>query len=214
MNHAPPQDSAPEARDHWHRVYRDKRAEQTSWHRPHLDESLRLIDALDLPKPTPVIDVGAGRSTLVDDLLARGFTQLTALDLAEEALADSRARLGPRVDAIHWLTGDITQIEFAPAQFSLWHDRAVFHFLAPGAARDRYIALATRAIAPGGYALIATFASDGPERCSGLPVQRYDHAGLAALFPDFTPIAHSRDLHTTPAGNLQPFTCIVLRRNA
>ena len=204
---------APLRQAHWQSVYLDKPPMQTSWYRPHLDESLRLIAMLGLPAAAPIIDVGGGRATLVDDLLGRGFTDLTVLDLAEAALAESRQRLGGRSDAVHWLCGDATACALPDARYLLWHDRAVFHFLTDPVDRERYIANAGRAIGPAGYAIIATFAPDGPERCSGLSVQRYGAASLHQQFArEFDLLQSSREVHCTPSGNTQPFTYVVMRR--
>jgi SAM-dependent methyltransferase len=198
---------------HWDAVYSEKGEAQTSWFRPHLDESLRLIDALGLPRQAPVLDVGGGRSTLVEDLLERGFTDIGVMDLSAVALAESKKRLGARAEGVHWLVGDITELELPAAYYALWHDRAVFHFLTDVEGRARYVAAMAHAVRPGGHAVIGTFAVDGPERCSGLPVARYDASSLASVFaPEFEPVADSRDVHCTPSGNEQAFTYVVLRR--
>jgi SAM-dependent methyltransferase len=198
---------------HWDGVYRDKGEAQTSWYRPHLDESLRLIDTLHLPVDAPLIDVGGGRSTLVDDLLLRGFEDISVLDLSDLALAEARRRLGTKGAAVHWLGGDVTTLELPAARYALWHDRAVFHFLTGAAERTRYVAAAARSVRAGGHALIATFAPDGPERCSDLPACRYDAGMLEAMFaPAFELAGSSRHIHVTPAGRPQPFTHVLLRR--
>jgi SAM-dependent methyltransferase len=199
--------------NHWQQVYGSKAEAQTSWFRPHLDESLRLIDALRLPPEAPLIDVGAGRSTLVDDLLDRGFIDVTALDLSDTALAQSQARLGNSARKVRWVAGDVLDAQLPPARFDVWHDRAVFHFLTEAAERTRYVSLCERSLRVGGFALIATFAADGPEKCSGLPVCRYDAAALAAEFgPGFERLADSRELHRTPFDTTQTFTYLLLRR--
>ncbi|MEO7148824.1 MAG: class I SAM-dependent methyltransferase [Rhodanobacteraceae bacterium] len=198
---------------HWDAVYTGKREAQTSWYRPHLDASLRMIDALDLPRDAALLDVGGGRATLVDDLLERGFGDITVLDISTVALDEARARLGPNAASVHWLVGDVTQIDLAPAHCALWHDRAVFHFMIESDARARYVAAAARAVRPGGYAVIGTFAVDGPPRCSGLPVARYNAEALAETFaPAFEKISGCRDAHRTPSGSEQAFTYIALRR--
>ncbi|MGH8123178.1 MAG: class I SAM-dependent methyltransferase [Rudaea sp.] len=200
---------------HWDVVYREKTEAQTSWYRAHLDESLRLIDALVLPPDAPLLDVGGGRATLVDDLLARGFRDVTVLDLSVVALAEARRRLGADADKVCWIAGDVGETELPAARYALWHDRALFHFLIDAAERARYVAALARAVRTDGHALIATFAIDGAERCSGLPVRRYDEAGLAAEFAAaFELIDASRHVHLTPAGREQPFTYAVLRRRA
>jgi SAM-dependent methyltransferase len=201
--------------EHWQTIYRDKGEAQTSWSRAHLDESLRLIDTLRLPASAAVIDVGAGRSTLVDDLLARGFADLTVLDLAPPALAATQARLGRAAARVQWLAADVLDAQLPAAHFGLWHDRAVFHFLIDAPARQRYVAQAARSVRAAGYAIIATFAADGPERCSALPVRRYDCAALAQEFAAwFEPIDNAREEHVTPWGAAQAFTYVVLRRTA
>ena len=199
--------------EHWEGIYRDKREAQTSWFRPHLDTSLRLMDGLNLPPRTPVIDVGGGRSTLVDDLLARGFTDVTVLDIAAPALAESRQRLGENAARVSWLVSAIASAEFPAQRFGLWHDRAVFHFLIDADARRHYVQRAAHAVRAGGHAIVATFASDGPERCSALAVCRYEASALAAEFAaHFSPLDSAREEHVTPWGSTQPFTYVVLRR--
>ncbi len=201
-------------RTHWESIYQEKGEIQTSWYRAHLEQSLRCIDGLELDKDLPVVDVGGGRSTLVDDLLDRSFGDVTVVDLSAKALSDARQRLGTLSTAVTWIEGDVNEIDWPEALYTLWHDRAVFHFLTDGRDRARYVAGVTHSVRPGGYAIIATFASDGPERCSGLPVRRYDAAALAGEFtPNFELVTQHRDLHQTPAGHQQPFTYVVLRRH-
>jgi SAM-dependent methyltransferase len=200
---------------HWQEMYRDKSEQQTSWFRPHLDASLRWIDSLELPPDAPLIDVGGGRSTLVDDLLDRSFTDVTVLDLSDAALAQSRLRLGDQAASVHWLAGEITEVELPTAHYVLWHDRAVFHFLVEHDTQQRYVISAARSMRDGGYMVLATFAEDGPERCSGLPVARYGADLLAARFaPHFECVEAGREVHRTPFDTEQPFTYVVLRRMA
>jgi SAM-dependent methyltransferase len=199
--------------DHWEAVYRSKPATDVSWFQPRLEQSLRLIDACALPPSAHVVDVGGGASTLVDDLLARGFTELTVIDLAAAALEQSQARLGARAHAVRWIAGDVTTPLLAPASVDLWHDRAVFHFLVDPAQRTAYVEQLLRALRPGGHALIATFAPDGPERCSGLPVARYAAQDIAtALGPSFALIDSAHEHHGTPSGATQSFTYALCRR--
>lgn len=201
--------------DHWQSVCTAKSEAQTSWYRPHLDHSLRLIDGLQLAAAAPVLDVGGGRATLVDDLLARGHTDLSVLDLAAAALEAARQRLGAGGAQVRWLCADILEAELPAAYYALWHDRAMFHFLIDAVARDAYLARAARAVRVGGHAIIATFAADGPERCSGLPVARYAASDLAACFtPYFECVADSREEHHTAARATQPFTYVLLRRRS
>ena len=203
-----------ESSAHWQQVYTTKSTDSVSWYRPHLDRSLAFIDALGLDHDAPLLDVGAGASTLVDDLLARGFRDLTLNDIADAALAHTRERLGPsRAANVHFRVGDITTLDLPEAHYALWHDRAVFHFLTDAVQRSAYVAQAARAVRNGGHLLIATFAPDGPERCSGLPVQRYDAETLAAVFaPHFERINDSREQHPTPFGTTQSFQYVLLRR--
>ena len=204
---------APDRQQHWQDVYAQCGEQQTSWFRPHLDLSLDWIDGLGLDKDAPIIDVGGGRSTLVDDLLARGFTDLSVLDLSGEALEQSAARLGARAQSIHWLNCDLLEAALAEAHYCLWHDRAVFHFLTDEAAQSTYVALASRSLRPGGYLLLATFAEDGPEKCSGLPVCRYNAQTLAARFGDgFETVGRRGEQHRTPFDREQSFTYLLLRR--
>ena len=199
---------------HWQEVYGSRGETQTSWFRPHLDRSLAFIEGLGLALDTPIVDVGGGRSTLVDDLLARGYLDLTVLDLSAEALAQSRARLDGRAQGVQWLTGDVLELDLPAGHYGLWHDRAVFHFLTEARAQDRYAECARRSLRAGGFLLVATFAEDGPERCSGLPVCRYGADALAERFgAGFERMADGREEHRTPADALQVFTYLVLRRS-
>ena len=198
---------------HWQDVYAGKSETQTSWFRPHLDESLRLIDSRRLSADCALIDVGAGRSTLVDDLLARGFRDLTALDISAAALTQARRRMAVSGDLVRWIHGDVLTAELPAARYDLWHDRAVFHFLTDPIQQERYAAVAARCVREGRYLLVATFALDGPDKCSNLPVCRYDAAGLAARFaPAFVPVANAREEHRTPFDSVQAFTYLLLRR--
>ena len=198
---------------HWEQVYASKRPDEVSWFQPTPTRSLALIEELGLPRSTRVIDVGGGDSTLVDALLERGFDRVTVLDLSGAALARAQLRLGERAAFATWIEGDVTRVQLEEGAFDLWHDRAVFHFLTDAGDRARYAALAARALAPGGTAIIATFAPDGPQRCSGLDVARYDAEGIAAaLGEEFTLVRGLRDVHRTPSGKEQRFTFAVLRR--
>ena len=196
---------------HWQRVYTTKKPAELSWYQLEPEISLRLLTALPRGEGR-IIDVGGGESRLVDRLLQAGYTEITVLDVSPAALEQSRRRLGAQAFQVRWLAADILASE-SPGQFDLWHDRAVFHFLTDPAEQARYTAIAAQSIVPGGYLVIGTFALDGPEKCSGLNVCRYDAAGLAARFAgDFTPVSDCRHLHTTPWGKPQPFTFCVLHR--
>ena len=199
--------------EHWSDVYRTKPADTVSWYRPRLDMSLRLLEEAGLGPQSRVIDVGGGASTLVDDLLARGVSQVTVLDLAEEALDIARRRLGIRGSRVQWLAADVTRADLPEAAYDLWHDRAVLHFLVDPEAAAAYVAQVRRCLAPGGHAVIGGFAPGGPERCSGLVVARRSPEDLAALFgPDFTLVCDAKEDHHTPAGSIQAFSWAVLRK--
>jgi SAM-dependent methyltransferase len=198
---------------HWEDVYRRKSANEVSWYQPHLKQSLLLIADAKLPTPASIVDVGGGASTLVDDLLAQGYTDLTVIDLAASALVQSQARLGDRSKSVRWLAGDATAELLAPASVDLWHDRAVFHFLTSETRRLAYVRQVERCVRPGKFVVLSTFAPDGPERCSGLPVARYSPDDLVnALGPAFEKLAEAREQHTAPSGSTQSFSYVLCRR--
>ena len=194
---------------HWDDVYTGKRPDETSWFEDEPTTSLRLIGVASV-EHRRAIDVGAGRSTLVDALLALGWSSVTVLDLSAAALAEVRDRVSD--DRVSFVVGDL--LERVPeGPFDCWHDRAVLHFLTDPTARQQYAAIAAAAVVPGGVAVIGCFAPDGPEQCSGLPVQRSSAVDLAALFaPAFTLERSETIDHTTPWGAVQTFTWVVLRR--
>lgn len=201
---------------HWNHIYRTRPTGQVSWYAPHLDLSLQMIASVPLAPDAAILDVGGGASTLVDDLLARGFTNLTVLDLSPAALDSARARLGTVADQVRWLAGDITRIDLEPAHYDLWHDRAVFHFFTDPAQRAAYARQLLRALKPGGHAIVSTFGPEGPTRCSGLDVMRYDApALLTAISLDRGPRLHLLEsvtsLHATPFGATQQFLSCLFR---
>jgi len=191
--------------DHWQLVYRTKSEKEVSWFQDKAEPSVELILNAGATPTSAIIDIGGGTSRLVDALVSRGFRRVTVLDLSSAALSTARARLGSAAGQVQWIAADVTRWE--PAQvYDLWHDRAAFHFLADSADRAAYVERVTRALRPGGHLIIGTFALDGPERCSGLPVARYDGAGLAAEFGNaFELISTQRHLHETPWGAQQKF---------
>ena len=192
-------------KQHWEQVYRQKSDETLSWFQPRPEISLDLIHAVGLRKTEALIDVGGGASRLVDQLLAEGYTDLTVLDIAQQALITARTRLGNSASQVHWIAADLTA--WQPGRsYRLWHDRAVFHFLTDPVERAAYRKNLEAALAPGGTAIIASFALEGPERCSGLPVQRYSPQTLAAeLGSGFRLLQHRHDAHHTPADRIQQF---------
>ncbi|MBC7699928.1 class I SAM-dependent methyltransferase [Aquabacterium sp.] len=200
-------------KDHWDKVYSTKAPDNVNWFEPHADTSMRLIRAAGLARDGAIIDVGGGASTLVDDLLDEGHTHLTVLDLSGAALAESRRRLGARGACVKWLEADITRARLKPQSIDLWHDRAVFHFLTSEEDRAAYVAQALRALKPGGHVVMATFGSNGPTQCSGLPVMRYATDELHAEFGEaFTLLAHEEQLHHTPFGTDQQFIYCMCRK--
>jgi SAM-dependent methyltransferase len=192
--------------EHWDHVY-ERKGDNVSWFRPTLDRSLAIIDRLSLAAGATAIDVGSGASTLVDDLLARGFAEVTVADLSQVALDSTRARLGARAENVRFVVGDITQVELPANAYDLWHDRAVFHFLTDPEARAAYVRQVLRAVRPGGHVIVATFGLQGPEQCSGLPVVRYDDRSLHATFGEhaFRKLGHEHETHQTPWGSEQEF---------
>ena len=202
-------------KEHWERVYATRPANAVSWYQEHAEHSLRLIHATGLPRSASIIDVGGGASTLVDDLLQEGYSALTVLDISAAALEAARARLGNAAQAVHWIAANLTEFEFVPHSFDLWHDRAVFHFLTSQRERTAYVDAVLRAVKPDGHVIVATFAEDGPLQCSGLPVMRYAPGALHAEFgAAFTLLEHQRDEHHTPSGVVQKFIYCYCRKTA
>ena len=198
---------------HWERVYGARRSDEVSWYEPEPTRSLELLADAGVGPEAAVIDVGGGDATLVDALLARGYRRITILDLSGAARARARARLGPRAELVEWREGDVTRADLPRHAYDVWHDRAVFHFLTVAEDRRRYVDAAAEALRPGGTLVIATFAADGPTRCSGLEVARYAPEALAREFSDrFVLVRGFGDVHRTPAGAEQRFTFAVLRR--
>lgn len=193
-------------REHWNKIYQSKQADDVSWYRPHLEKSLDLILHTRIGPGAAIIDVGGGASTLVDDLLDRGFRNLTVVDISAEALDVAKRRLGRRAAGVTWLTGDITALNLRVDAFDLWHDRAVFHFLTDEARRRGYLENVCRSVRKDGFVIVATFGPEGPERCSGLPVVRYSSDALHAAFGDaFKLLEHIEEHHRTPWGTEQEF---------
>ena len=194
----------------WNSTYTDRGATGVSWFQAVPTPSLRMIDVLGIAPAARVIDVGGGAASLVDHLVALGFTDLTVLDISAVALTAARARVGEQA-SVSWVHEDV--LAWRPQQrFDLWHDRAVFHFLVDPAGQQRYLATLRAALAPAAAVIIATFAPDGPDHCSGLPVARYSAEDLTALLGDaFTVVETFCEEHITPTGALQPFTWIAAR---
>ena len=190
---------------HWNQVYQAKDPGEVSWYQRRPDTSLALIAASGMSEDAGIIDVGGGASVLVDCLLGDGYTHLAVLDVSGAALNHSRSRLGARASTVEWFEADVTSFE-PPHRFGLWHDRAVFHFLTDADDRRSYLATLHRTLKPGGTVVISTFALDGPAKCSGLDVVRYDEqAMLAELGAEFQLQEVRRETHVTPWQSEQRF---------
>jgi trans-aconitate methyltransferase len=196
---------------HWEGVYTTKRENEVSWFQDNPAPSLELIAAVGATPATAIIDIGGGASRLVDGLLAKGFRALTMLDLSDAALKAAKSRLGAQAEKVDWIVADATLWE--PTEvYDIWHDRAAFHFLTEENDRVAYIERMKKALRAGGHAIVATFAPDGPERCSGLRVMRYDAETLGqTLGQEFDLIETRRHSHTTPWGSTQSFQFSVFR---
>jgi SAM-dependent methyltransferase len=197
--------------DFWEGVHDGKDVDGVSWWQSVPELSLGLVDSTGIGRDEPVIDVGAGWSTLVDHLLERGYTDLSAVDLSATALRTVRERIGPAGAGVVLEVADVLDLDMG-RRYALWHDRAVYHFLTEPDERADYLASLRRNLRPGGWAVVATFGPDGPTTCSGLPIVRYTHVELAARFPGFELVATSGEEHVTPWGTSQQFTAILLRQ--
>jgi SAM-dependent methyltransferase len=191
--------------EHWNRIYQTKAPDDVSWFQTRPTLSLKFIANTGIARNDGVIDVGGGASTLVDGLLDAGFQQIAVLDISAAALEQSKRRLGERAAAVIWFEADMTK--FRPAQtFALWHDRAVFHFLTDSEDRAKYVQTLKHVLTPGGHVIIATFAKDGPLRCSGLDIVRHDAAGIGAeLGSEFRLVEQASETHITPWNSEQKF---------
>jgi SAM-dependent methyltransferase len=200
-------------KDHWEQVYSTKPTERLGWYKLHLQISLTWIKGLSLPLDAPIIDVGGGTSTLIDDLLDAGHRSITVLDISEKALSSAKARLGEKARLVTWLDGDITSVDLPIQFYDLWHDRATFHFFTTIEQQRKYRDNVLKALRPGGHLVIGTFAPEAPPRCSGLPVQRYSAEQLAdTLGGEFELKRHHKELHITPGGVEQTYLYCLFRR--
>jgi SAM-dependent methyltransferase len=202
----------PDRSEHWEGVYRTKGEREVSWFQETPSVSLELIRSAGATLNSSIVDIGGGASRLVDALVDGGYEALTVLDLSESALAAAKARLGASAAQVTWIVADV--VGWRPHQrYDIWHDRAAFHFLTDAADRAAYAACLREALRPGGHAIIATFALDGPERCSGLPVVRYDATSLGEVLSDaFCLVETRRHDHRTPMGSTQRFQFSLFRR--
>lgn len=193
-------------RTHWEKVYTTKAPDQVSWYRPHLETSLALIQRTASGPRASIIDVGGGESTLVDDLLTAGFQDITILDVSQAAIEATQKRLGKPAEQVHWLVADVTEVQLSPRVYDIWHDRAVFHFLTDPEQRAAYVRQVARSVKLGGHVIVSTFGPEGPTKCSGLDVVRYDADSLHDEFgARFRLIDSVKELHQTPFGTAQQF---------
>lgn len=194
-----------ESKQHWENVYLGKSPLEVSWYQQEPALSLLLITRAKVSRDAPIIDIGGGASTLVDKLDDEAYTDISVLDISGSALTHSKNRLGNRAGKVHWYEADVTGFK-PPRRYSIWHDRAVFHFLTDKLDRGRYINVLRQALEPGGQAIIMTFAIDGPRKCSGLDIVQYDSYKITEeLGRGFELIETGHEIHHTPAGNQQKF---------
>lgn len=197
-------------KDFWDGVHSGTEVDAVSWWQSVPGLSLGLVDETGVARDRPIIDVGAGWSTLVDHLIERGYRDLTAIDLSASALRTVRERLGPDGDRVVLEVADVLDLR-PERRYALWHDRAVYHFLTEPDEREDYLASLGRSLEPGGWVVVATFGPDGPTTCSGLPIVRYSHQQLAAQFAGYQLVTTAGEEHVTPWGTGQQFTAVLLR---
>ncbi len=196
---------------HWEKVYNEKGPAQVSWYQITASVSLALIEEMGINQMGRVIDVGAGASVLADKLLEEGFKNIAVLDISAKALQYSKERLGEKATGITWIEEDVTKFE-PPQQYDLWHDRAVFHFLTDATDRRKYVETMTKAVKPNGYVIIATFAMEGPPKCSGLDVERYNSEKLSKEIGNhFVLVKSAEETHMTPWHSEQKFIYCVFK---
>jgi 2-polyprenyl-3-methyl-5-hydroxy-6-metoxy-1,4-benzoquinol methylase len=197
---------------HWEKIYGTKAPDAVSWYRPHLETSLELIQRAAPARSASIIDVGGGESTLVDDLLAQGYQNITVLDISQTAIDATMKRIGKASAQVRWMVADITAAQLEPAAYDVWHDRAVFHFLTAPEARVAYVRQVANAVKSGGHVIVSTFGPEGPTKCSGLDVVRYDADSLHQEFGvHFRLLESSKELHRTPFGTMQQFLYCLCR---
>jgi 2-polyprenyl-3-methyl-5-hydroxy-6-metoxy-1,4-benzoquinol methylase len=200
-------------KNHWDKVYASKKPNEVSWYQTRLEKSLELIRATGVSHDAEIIDLGGGASTLVDDLVASGFANVTILDISSAAIKTAQERLGNRARTVTWLEADVTQAVLPPNHYDVWHDRAVFHFLTDAEDRHRYVSAVNHAVKPGGHVIVATFGPNGPPQCSGLDIARYTSEQLHAEFGEnFELLRSAVEDHVTPGGKHQEFVYCYCRK--
>lgn len=203
-----------QSKEHWEKVYSTKATDSVSWFQEHAEEYLKLIRGTGVPYFAAIIDVGGGASTLIDDLLANGYSTLTVLDLSAAALSAAKLRLGAKAAKVQWLEANVTNAALPVHSYDVWHDRAVFHFLTTPIERQAYVEGVLRSVKPGGHVIVATFDENGPTQCSGLPAMRYNANSLHAEFgSSFNLLQHAKEEHHTPFGTVQKFIYCYCRKS-
>ena len=199
---------------HWEQIYKTKEPTQVSWYQEHAQYSLEFIQNTGVQKTGQIIDIGGGASTLVDDLIVAGFQHISVLDVSGIALGLAQHRLGARAVEVNWIEADVTRVDLPPQAYDVWHDRAVFHFLTQAADRQRYVDTVRQAVRNGGHVIVATFAPDGPDHCSGLEVVRYSPESLHDQFGEgFEMVNSTPETHHTPFGKEQKFIYCYCRKD-
>jgi len=202
-------------KSHWEEVYGSKNDSDMSWYQPLAENSIRLIEKAALDRGAKIIDVGGGNSVLVKDLMTKGYRSLTVLDISQTAIDRSKVQLGLSSRRVEWLVGDIREILLEKAEYDIWHDRAVFHFFNEETDRKAYLSQLNLAVKTSGFLVIAAFCLAGPEKCSGLPVRRYDPELLAKeLGKNFQLLESIQEPHHTPWGSEQCFVYALFRKVA
>ncbi|MFO7954148.1 class I SAM-dependent methyltransferase [Thioalkalivibrio sp.] len=202
-------------RQHWEHVYQTRATDAVGWYQAEARMSRALIEVVAPDRDAVIVDIGGGASVLADELLAAGYRNLTVVDLSGAALAKARERIGARASEVEWQEADVLEYPFPEASLDVWHDRAVFHFLTDPDQRARYASKMRRALRSGGLVVIGTFAPDGPETCSGLPVERHSPDTLQDVFgPECVLVQSQREVHVTPGATEQPFNWCVFRKSA
>lgn len=200
-----------DTKKHWEDIYQTKNSSEVSWYQENPKTSLNLIVETCQDKNAKIIDVGAGDSRLVDNLLALGFKDITALDVSSNALKRAKKRLGSRADAVKWVVSDLMEFE-TDERYDIWHDRAVLHFLTKEQDINKYVDVVKRLSKPGGYLIVSTFSDKGPKKCSGLDTRQYSQGSMKKLFNDFEHIKSFEEEHLTPWKASQTFIYSVFRK--
>ncbi|MBS3157149.1 class I SAM-dependent methyltransferase [Candidatus Woesearchaeota archaeon] len=193
-----------DAKEHWENIYQTKKSNEVSWHQKKPKTSLNLISGINLDKGAKIIDIGAGDSKLVDNLLAVGFRNITVLDVSSNALNRVKKRLGNRANDVKWIVSDLMEFK-TNNRYDLWHDRAVLHFLTEEEEINRYVERVRQLLKPNGYLIVSTFSENGPKKCSGLYIKQYSEDSMKKLFSGFEHIKSFEEEHLTPWGDSQIF---------